>query len=122
MFTPQLMFTAQLIHEVVSQLPLAPGDGDDILGLADEKIAQIKNTIRGGSVLLGMIFVGYHAYVSKLAMARMFIAGLAAGVFIWIVFNITDIQGRVGNEIDSAPAVTAAKPTTAPTPPQAPLT
>jgi len=46
----------------------------------------------------------YQAIVSRGAMARVIIAGIAAGIFIWIVFNVTDLQTRVNNEVNAIQA------------------
>lgn len=85
-----------------------------ILDWVDAKSTQATTTIRGVSILLAIIFVVVAAVVSRMAMARVLIAGIAAGLFIWIVFNVTSIQERVGNEIGVggvSTTVTTAAPT-----------
>lgn len=77
-----------------------------ILDWVDTKSTQATTTVRGVSILLAIIFVVVAAVVSRMAMARILIAGIAAGLFIWIVFNVTSIQDRVGNEIDAGAVTT----------------
>lgn len=77
-----------------------------ILDWVDNKASQATNTIRGVTVLLAILFVVVAAVMSRMSMARVLIAGIAAGLFIWIVFNVTSIQDRVDSEINASGAVT----------------
>ena len=36
------------------------------------------------------------------------ISGIAAGIFVWIVFNVTDLRDRVDSEVNAAAPVSAA--------------
>ena len=42
---------------------------------------------------------------NKLAPLLILISGLAAGVFVWIVWNVTTLRDRVDNEVSAPPAV-----------------
>lgn len=84
---------------------LTPSAGG-ILDWVDTKSTQATTTVRGVSILLAIIFVVVAAVVSRMAMARVIIAGIAAGLFIWIVFNVTSIQDRVGNELEASAVTT----------------
>lgn len=72
-----------------------------LLDLLTSKNAAVQAFLRGLAVTLGIIFVIYQAVVSRGALARIIISALAAGLFVWIVFNVTALQTRVDNEINA---------------------
>jgi len=87
-------------------LPMA-GSGDGILDWLTAKNGQTQGVLRGVAVTLGILFVIWQAVASRGAMARVIIAIVASGVFIWGVWNVTSIKDRVDNEVKaSGPAVT----------------
>lgn len=94
-----------LTQEASTVLPLADAQAGGILDWVDAKSAQAQTTFRGLSILLSIIFIIWQAVASKMAMARVIISGLAAGVFIWIVWNVTTLQERVGNEVNAADVI-----------------
>ena len=97
-----------LTHEVSIQAAAFPaaGSGDGLLDWLTAKNGQTQTVLRGLAVTLGIIFVIWAAVASRGAMARIIIAIVAAGVFIWGVFNVTSIKDRVGNEVNaSGPSV-----------------
>ncbi|KAB7740926.1 hypothetical protein GA707_18690 [Nostocoides sp. F2B08] len=92
----------QLSNEVISAhqagaLPMAAGDG--ILDWVTAKNTQTQTVLRGVAVTLGIIFVIMQAVASRGAMARIIVSLIAAGIFIWGVWSVTDIKDRVGNEM-----------------------
>ncbi|HQZ85777.1 MAG TPA: hypothetical protein PLB21_09165 [Actinomycetota bacterium] len=99
----------QLSNEVLAAnpavaIPMAEGDG--ILDLISSKNTQTQTVLRGVAVTLGIIFIIIQAVSSRGSMARVIIAALAAGVFIWGVWNVTAVKDRVGNELSmGAPVV-----------------
>jgi hypothetical protein len=82
------------------------GAGSGIIDWLTGKNAAVQTLGRGFSVTAGIIFVIYQAFVSRGAMARIIIAGIAAAAFVWIVWNITALKDRVDNEVNAlrAPA------------------
>ncbi|MGL5823588.1 MAG: hypothetical protein ACRCYU_01820 [Nocardioides sp.] len=90
--------------EVATILPMA---GDDLLGFADIKINELMDVLRNASIVVGMAFVIVQAVMSRFAMARIVISALSAGLFVWIVWSVTDLKERVDNEVNSAPAPVA---------------
>ncbi len=93
------MSTVHLTHDGVTILACA-----GILDCATTKVEELRIFFRGFSVVAGIGFVIFQALASRGAFARIIISGLAAGVFIWIVWNVTDLRDRVGKEIDTTPA------------------
>lgn len=81
-----------------------------ILDWINAKSSELQTVGRGLAVTFGIVFVLYQAIVSRGAMARVIIAGIAAGIFIWIVWNVTALKDRVGQEVNAArPPVTASR-------------
>jgi hypothetical protein len=89
-------------HTLSAAVPRAAGGG--IIDWLTGKNAAVQTLSRAFSITAGIIFVIYQAIVSRGAMARVIIAGIAAGIFIWIVFNVTDLQTRVNNEVNASQA------------------
>lgn len=77
---------------------------EGLLDLGTEKIDGLTSLLRGFSVLLGIGFLVVRGIQTKGAIAAIAVAGLCAGLFIWMVFNVTAIQKRVDSEINAAPA------------------
>lgn len=83
---------------------VAAGGGGDVLGWLSGKIAQVGSVLKGFSVVAAIGFVIFQALASRGAFARIVIAGLAAGVFVWIVWNVTNLRDRVGTEVNNGAA------------------
>lgn len=84
---------------------LAASCGQGIFDCATTKVNQAGSLFRALSAVAGVGFVIYQAISSRGAMARILISGLAAGVFVWIVWNVTTLRDRVDNEVSAPPAV-----------------
>jgi len=85
----------------------AAGTGTGTVGILDwinAKSSELQTVGRGLAVTFGIVFVIYQAIVSRGAMARVIIAGIAAGIFIWIVWNVTALKDRVGQEVNATRA------------------
>ena len=121
-----IQLSAEISTQVLSAhpgvtIPMA-ADGEGILDWLTAKNTQTQSVLRGVAVTLGIIFVIIQAVASRGAMARIIVSLIAAGIFIWGVWSVTDIKDRVQNEFgtgstviqaDSA-AVTAPGPLTFP--------
>lgn len=84
-----------------------PGGGGGSSGILDwltTKLGDVQSLFRLLSLVGGMGFVIYQAIASRGALARIVIAGLAAAVFIWIVWNVTALKTRVNDEFNGASA------------------
>ncbi len=75
---------------------------DGILDTISEKATEAQGVLRVIASVASIGFVIYQAISSRGAMARILISGLAAGVFVWIVFNVTELSDRVDNEVNAA--------------------
>ena len=82
--------------------------GTGLLDTTTEKLQDLQGVLRLFAAVAGVGFVIFQGIASRGAMARILISGLAAGVFVWIVFNVTDLRDRVDNEVNAASATTSA--------------
>ena len=85
----------------------APGGGGGLLDWGNGKVAEVGTFFRGLSVVAGIGFVIFQALVSRGAFSRIVVSGLAAAVFIWIVWNVTDLKERVGKDLQAASSTSA---------------
>ena len=102
--------TEAALHHLSAASPIAAaGDAGSqgILDLISQKNQEVQTVARSLGVTAAVIFVIVNAIKSSMAIARIVVAGLAAGVFVWVVWNITDLQSRVNDEVNSMPAVTS---------------
>ncbi len=94
---------------------------DGILDTISAKATEAQGVLRVIASVASIGFVIYQAISSRGAMARILVSGLAAGVFVWIVFNVTELSNRVDNEVNAAGVVPAAasqlQPLALPAPP-----
>ncbi len=75
--------------------------GTGLLDWLTNKLTDLQGVFRLLSVVGGMGFVIWQGLASRGAMARIIISGIAAGIFIWIVWNVTALQDRVNNEVNA---------------------
>lgn len=84
-------------------VPLAPGDG--VLDMLTTLNTETQAVLRALAVTLAVVFVIWQAVVSRMAMARIIVATLAAGIFVWAVLNVTAVKDLVNNELNATGAV-----------------
>jgi hypothetical protein len=80
---------------------LIPLDGTGIIDWLTSKNTAVQVLFRGFSITAGIGFVIWQGIKSQGAMSRIIAAGIAAGIFIYFVFSITDIKDRVKTEVGS---------------------
>lgn len=94
------MSATAMLLDVAQVVPMA---SEGILDWLDGKIGEAGGVLKALSIVVGIGFVVWQAITSRGALARIIMSGLAAGVFIWIVWNVTTLKDRVDNEVNSAP-------------------
>lgn len=94
--------TLMLLEHTTHLVPMA---SEGILDFLDGKIAEAGTVLKGFSIVAGIGFVVWQAIQSRGALARIIMSGLAAGVFVWVVWNVTTLKDRVDNEVNTAPAI-----------------
>lgn len=97
------------MHDILLTV-IIPLESTGIFDWFNEKNASAQAAARGFSITAAIIFVIVTAIISKLAAARVIIAGIIAGIFVWIVFNVTDLENRVDNEMSGGVAAVQAAP------------
>lgn len=80
--------------------PLPTQDG--VLDWVDDASARTLTTARGVAIAAAVIFVIVVMVSSKMAMTKIIVAGLSAGVFVWIIYNVTDLRDRVDSEVNAS--------------------
>lgn len=73
-----------------------------ILDWIDSASGRALTTARGVALAAAVIFVIIIMVTSKMAMTRVILAGLSAGVFVWIIYNVTEIRDRVDTEVNAS--------------------
>lgn len=56
-------------------------------------------TMRVIAGVLAVVFIVWQGVASRGSLARIIIAGLAAGVFFWLVYNVTSVKDAVGEDM-----------------------
>lgn len=97
------MSTIHLIAETVQLAPMAGDDG--ILDWGTSKLQEFRTLALVGSGVLAVVMTLIAYIKSRGAIAPTIIALFCGGLMVWGVNNITDVQDRVDNEINSAPVV-----------------
>ena len=92
------------MHVLAEQGPMMVQAAEGVLDLASEKLDALMVMLRAFAVVVAVIFIIYRAIATKGAMAAILIAVACGAIFIYGVWNVTDLQDRVGNEVNSAPA------------------
>lgn len=85
--------------------PFAPGDG--VLDMLTTLNTETLTVLRALAITLAVVFVIWQAVVSRMAMARIIVATLAAGIFVWAVLNVTAVKDLVNNELNATGATTS---------------
>mgnify|MGYP005811948725 CR=1 FL=1 len=98
-----LTLTGEVSTQLAQAAPVVQAAGGGILDWVNSKSSELQTVGRGLAVTFGILFVLFQAIISRGAMARIIISGLAAAIFVWMVWNVTDLQERVDNEINAAP-------------------
>lgn len=93
------MSALQLLNDPSVTTVLA---GSGLIDTATEKLNDIGALAKVFTSVAAVIFVIYQAIQSRGAMARVVVAGFAAAVFMWLVWNVEALQGRVDNEINAS--------------------
>lgn len=84
-------------------IPLAGGIFDWITTTS----SNAETAEKAAAIAIAIAFVIYEAVRSRLNLARLIIAALAAGVALWVINNINVVQDRVKNDMGSSgPVVT----------------
>lgn len=82
----------------------------DVIDWGNEKGIDVGNLFRGLTITISIGFVIWQAIKSHGAMSRVITSGIAAGAFIWMVFNVNTVKDMFGSEVTAAPAAVQVEP------------
>lgn len=99
---------------IVNQVTLALIPLEGVLDWITKKNVQTQSVLMAVAITIGIIFVIWQALLSRGAMARIIIAALAAGIFVWAVWNITSLKNMVGGEFTASISLTPVHASSAP--------
>ncbi|PZF82773.1 hypothetical protein [Jiangella anatolica] len=75
-----------------------------LLDWTTDTASSLQTVLRVVAITVAIVFVVYKAVQSKFAIGTIIVSALAAGVFIWIVYNVTALRDTVGEDLPgSAP-------------------
>ncbi|WP_053203698.1 hypothetical protein [Jiangella muralis] len=75
-----------------------------LLDWTTDTASSLQTVLRVVAITVAILFVVYKAVNSKFAIGTIIVSALAAGVFIWIVYNVTALRDTVGEDLPgSAP-------------------
>lgn len=95
--------------ELISQAA-ASDRGEGVIDWLTGLLTDIQNLERLAVYVLGIAFFIWQGWISKGAMARVIMAGIAAAVFIYFGHNMTDVSDRVDNEVNAGATALYADP------------
>ena len=87
---------------------LVPMEG--LLEWGTLKNGEVQALLRGISITIAIIFVIWQGIASKGSIARILISALAAGLLVWVVFNVQTLLGMVDDEISAGPVTVQVAP------------
>lgn len=98
-----------LVTSIAATAPELAGitiQADGVLDWTQSTSERLRTVLQVVAVTVAVLFVVYKAVQSKFAIGTIIVSALAAGVFIWIVFNVTSLDDTVGEDLPgSAPVV-----------------
>lgn len=75
-----------------------------LLDWTTDTASNLQGVLRVVAITVAILFVVFKAVQSKFAIGTIIVSALAAGVFIWIVYNVTSLRDTVGEDLPgSAP-------------------
>lgn len=91
------------MHDLLAALAIVPLETDGVIDWVNQKNTEALTAIRAVSITVAVIFLIVVAVKSRMAMAAVVVAGVAAAIFVFIVFNVTSASDRVKTEMTAGP-------------------
>ena len=88
---------------------LVPLEGG-LLDFVQGKNADVLTTVRDVGLTIAVFFIVFKAIEAKFSMARVVIALMAAGIFLWGLNNVDTIKGWFKNEAEASTPVQVVHP------------
>lgn len=87
--------------------PLTVLPAGDLIDIAGQQTDAVRGLLRAFSAVAGILFVIINWIKSGGALGRVIVCGIAAGAFVWIVWNVSELRDKVGSEFDAQGPVAA---------------
>lgn len=97
-------------HAALSLASASDGAGDvvraGLLDWASETAVDLRPVLQTVAITVAVLFVIYKAVQSKFSLGTIVVSALAAGVFVWVVFNVNSLSDTIGEDLPGdSPAV-----------------
>ncbi len=63
--------------------------------------SSVQSSVLGLAITAALIVMLITAVVTRGSIPKILGAGLAAGIFLWIIFNVTQVRDLVGKDLDA---------------------
>ncbi|PSL06961.1 hypothetical protein CLV30_102350 [Haloactinopolyspora alba] len=81
-----------------------------ILDWASATAVDLRPVLQTVAITVAVLFVIYKAVQSKFSLGTIVVSALAAGVFVWVVFNVNTLSDTIGEDLPGdSPAVDDAR-------------
>ncbi|SDT40410.1 hypothetical protein SAMN04515669_3903 [Jiangella sp. DSM 45060] len=70
-----------------------------ILDWATTTAVDLQPVLRTVAVTVAIVFVIYKAVHSKFSLGTIIVSALAAGIFVWLVFNVDQLSDTIGEDL-----------------------
>ena len=77
----------------------APAVRAGLLDWASQTAVDVRPVLQTVAITVAVLFVVYKAVQSKFSLGTIVVSALAAGVFIWAVFNVTTLRDTIGEDL-----------------------
>lgn len=109
-WTLHTLDAGQQLLAAVPHAAAGGGSGSGSTGIIDwinVKAASANVAVKNVAVVIATLLVLLKAWLARGAITAIIVAAITAAILLWIVNNIGQVQGRVGNEVNSlrAPVV-----------------
>lgn len=72
-----------------------------MLDTIDSINSSVQSSVLGLAITAALIVMLITAVVTRGSIPKILGAGLAAGIFLWIIFNVTQVRDLVGKDLDA---------------------
>ena len=89
-------------HTVLTASGTSTVAADDITGTLNKLVGDLQVTATAAAGLMAVVFILYKAFKTGFSTAGIVSAILLAGLMCWGVWNVTDVQESVDNQLNGA--------------------
>ncbi|TDD95174.1 hypothetical protein [Jiangella asiatica] len=78
---------------------------DGLLDWASQTAIDLQPVLQTVAITVAILFVIYKAVQSKFSLGTIVVSALAAGIFVWLVFNVIDLSDTIGEDLPGGASV-----------------